>query len=103
MGQMEKSRNQTCSIKKFSITLRTNKNTRECFILTLASLLKRASVQCAACNEELCAGEAARGRPPAAGGAGGPQDPAHGQAGGQPEGEHRGVQLPDWSGQPFSY
>ena len=40
---MKKSRNQTCFIKKFSITLRTNKNTRAFLISTLASFLKRAS------------------------------------------------------------
>ena len=34
---MKKSRNQTCFIKKFSITLRTNKNTGAFLIFTLAS------------------------------------------------------------------
>ena len=43
---MKKSRNQTCFIKKFSITLRTNKNTRAFLISTLASFLKRATVHC---------------------------------------------------------
>ena len=42
---MEKSRNKAGFIKKFSITLRTNKMARALLIFTLASFLKRATVQ----------------------------------------------------------
>ena len=52
---MEKSKNKACFMKKFSITLRTNKNTGAFLISTLVSLLKRATVDILeSCSGTVC-------------------------------------------------